>query len=159
MPKKSEANVNFELFLDYSAARAGWSEQAVANDLFRNNVQWSSNQEKVLRQRGHSPIVMNRIHPAVETAKSLLTSNQPRFSVTAREDSDVKMARLWSDILEYIWYQSNGNLAIKKVIDDYYVKGLGALLVYVDPTADMGKGEVLFMDIDPLDVYIAKTNY
>ena len=145
---------NWEMFLSYSASRFNWAAQVVENDAFRNNAQWTTDQEKVLKERGHSPIVLNRIHPAVEMAKSMMTANRPRFTCSPREDSDVKMARLWGDILSYIWDTSKGNTIIKRVIDDYYVKGMGVLMCFIDPKADMGKGEVMFQDVDPLDVYI-----
>jgi hypothetical protein len=148
------AKENFELFLQYSSERFDWASQVVENDAFRNNAQWTSTQQKTLEERGHSPLVLNRIHPAVEMAKSMMTANRPRFTCSPREDSDTKMARLWGDILAYIWDTSRGNTVIKRVIDDYYVKGMGVLLCYIDPYADMGKGEVLFSDIDPLDIYI-----
>ena len=154
---KEDANIavdSWEMFLSYSASRFDWAAQVVENDAFRNNAQWTTDQEKVLKERGHSPIVLNRIHPAVEMAKSMMTANRPRFTCSPREDSDVKMARLWGDILSYIWDTSRGNTVIKRVIDDYYVKGMGCLMCYIDPSADMGKGEVMFSDIDPLDIYI-----
>lgn len=57
-------------------------------------------------------------------------------------------------LLEYIWQISEGNTVLRRVVDDYYVTGLGAALVYVDPMMDMGKGEVCIHDVDPLDIYI-----
>ena len=48
------------------------------------------------------PIVVNRIHPIVETAKSLLTYNSPQFRSTGREDSDRDTAKVFSDLFQYI---------------------------------------------------------
>ncbi len=56
--------------------------------------------------------------------------------------------------MSYIWDKSNGNVQIKQVIDDYYVKGMGVIQAYVDPMKDFGRGEVCLHSIDPLDVYI-----
>ena len=56
--------------------------------------------------------------------------------------------------MTYIWDISNGNIALKEAIDDYYVKGMGCIMAYPDPDADLGSGEVLIKSIDPLDVYI-----
>ena len=43
---------------------------------------------------------------------------------------------------------------LKKIIDDYYVGGMGVMQVYQDPDADLGKGEVYIKSLNPLDVYI-----
>jgi len=57
-------------------------------------------------------------------------------------------------LLEYVWQISEGNSVMRRVVDDYYVTGIGAALVYIDPMKDMGKGEVCIHDVDPLDIYI-----
>ena len=49
---------------------------------------------------------------------------------------------------------SDGRSVIRQAVDDYYVMGVGYIHVYQDPMMDMGKGEVCFHDIDPLDVYV-----
>ena len=49
---------------------------------------------------------------------------------------------------------SDGRSVIRKVVDDYYVMGVGYIQVYQDPMMDMGKGEVCIHDLDPLDVYV-----
>ena len=43
-----------------------------------------------------SPLVVNRVHPAVEAAKALITANKPQFRVSPREDSDNKLASIWN---------------------------------------------------------------
>ena len=53
-----------------------------------------------------------------------------------------------------MWDQSSGNEELKKIVDDYYVGGMGCMHVYQDPMADLGKGEVFLKSINPLDVYI-----
>ena len=84
----------------------------------------------------------------------MLTANRPSFRCSPREDSDNKMANLFSAMLEYVWDISDGNNILRNVVDDYYVSGMGCMLVYQDPMKDDGKGEVCVKDIDPLDVYI-----
>jgi hypothetical protein len=143
-----------ELIQEYSSARAGWATQAVEDKEFRNGDQWSREQKAKLKARAQDPIVVNVLHSAVEQAKALLTSNSPRFQSTAREDSDVKTGRIFSDLMSWIWDNSNGNSVLKQVIDDYYIMGMGAMYAYFDPNADFGKGEIFLKSINPLDVYI-----
>ena len=84
----------------------------------------------VLKSRGQAPIVINRIHPAVESAKSMLTANRPSFRAAPREDSDNKVAQVMSNLLAYMYDISDGQTVIRQAVDDYYVMGVGYLHVY-----------------------------
>ena len=143
-----------QLFKTYSQKRETWANNAQEDREFRLGKQWTSDQKRILEERGQAALVVNRIHPAVEAAKALITANKPQFRVSPREDSDNQVAQAMNGLLEYIWQISEGNSVIRRVVDDYYVTGLGAALVYVDPMMDMGKGEVCIHDVDPLDIYI-----
>jgi len=143
-----------DLFTDYSNNREKWAVQAQEDREFRLGQQWTKEQAQTLRERGQAPIVVNRLHPAVEMAKALLTANRPQFRVSPREDSDNQVAQLLNGLLAYMWDISDGVTALRSVVDDYYVCGMGAMLVYQDPMRDNGKGEVVIKDIDPLDIYI-----
>lgn len=155
MPDKNEeVKLTEELLREYSGARAEWAKQAVEDSEFRAGAQWTKSQIDTLKSRNQSPVVVNCIHNAVEQAKALLTTNKPRFQATGRDDSDVKTARVISDIMEWIWDNSNGNIILKQAIDDYYVKGMGCIMAYPDMNADFGKGEVMLKSVDPMDVFI-----
>jgi uncharacterized coiled-coil protein SlyX len=143
-----------EIFHDYKSARELWAQKFQESVEFRAGAQWTNEERDVLEARGQAPIVVNRIHPIVETAKSLLTYNSPQFRSTGREDSDRDTAKIFSDLFQYIWQISAGDEELKQAIDDYYVGGMGVFQVYQDPDADMGKGEVYVKSINPLDVYI-----
>ena len=56
-----------------------------------------------------------------------------------------------SDDMAWIWDNSNGNTVLKKVVDDYYVKGKGVMEAFYEPTADYGKGAILLKSINPND--------
>lgn len=152
--KKGKVEDTHRLFKTYSQKRDTWAHHAQEDREFRLGRQWTKQQRQTLEERGQAAIVVNRIHPAVEAAKALLTANKPSFRVSPREDSDNKVAQVMNGLLEYIWQGSDGDQVLRNVIDDYYVIGMGCALVYQDPLADMGKGEVKIKDIDPLDVYI-----
>jgi len=142
------------IFKDYSKKRDSWAQQAKEDKEFRLGRQWTKEQAETLEARGQAAIVVNRIHPAVETAKAMLTSNRPSFRCAPREDSDRKIANVMSALLSYMYDISDGRTIIRQAVDDYYVMGIGYINVYQDPMMDMGKGEVCIHDIDPLDVYI-----
>lgn len=153
-PKDAEVELTEELEQAYESARYDWLMQAKEDEAFRRGEQWTTEQKRVLKKRDQAPIVVNVINPAVETAKAMLTTNIPRFSSTAREDSDVSVGKMFSDIMSYIWDISDGNSKLKLSIDDYYVKSVGWLMAYVDPWADNGKGEIMIDSIDPYDILV-----
>ena len=152
--KKDIVQDTIDIFKTYSNNRQTWADHAQEDKEFRLGRQWTKHQRDVLEARGQAPIVINRIHPAVESAKAMITANKPSFRVSPREDSDNKTAQAINGLLEYIWQISDGDQVLRNVVDDYYVMGMGAAQVYIDPMMDMGKGEICIHDIDPLDVYI-----
>ena len=143
-----------QIFDLYKRKRDTWETQAREDQEYRLGRQWTVEQERVMNSRGQAPIVVNRIHPAVETAKAMLTANRPSFKVSPREDSDTKVANVLNSLLSYMYDISDGRSAVRNAVDDYYVAGLGYFMVFQDPKADDGKGEVVFKDVDPMDVYI-----
>ena len=139
---------------DYQSARSSWALQAREDDEFRNNMQWAPEDKRDLDNKDQAPLVVPTIQNAVDQAIAMLTANKPRFQSTAREDSDRRVGRVFSDIMAYIWDISVGNMHLKRVVDDYYVRGMGAMQVYVDPQADFARGEVYITSLNPLDLYI-----
>ena len=159
MHNKSEnVQLTHDLLSEYSSARENWAKQAVEDNEFRNGKQWTDDEATALKQRSQQPIVVNVVYSAVEQAKAMLTSNKPKFQSTGRETSDNRVGRMFSDIMAYIWDISNGNVELKTAIDDYYVKGMGVLMSYVDADADFGSGEVKLKSVDPLEVFIDPTS-
>jgi hypothetical protein len=152
--KQNIIDETLDLFDKYSSKRDTWAQHAKEDKEFRLGKQWSKSQRQTLEARGQAPIVINRVHPAVESAKSMLTANRPSFRAAPREDSDNKVAQVMSALLTYMYDISDGRTVIRQAVDDYYVMGVGYLQVYQDPMMDMGKGEVCFHDVDPLDVYV-----
>ena len=152
--KESIVDETQRLWRLYSNNRSVWAEHAIEDREFRLGKQWSSEQEEKLKSRGQAPIVVNRIHPAVEAAKAMLTSHKPSFRVSGKEDSDNKVSQVFNALIEYMWQHSDGDMQLRTAVDDYYVTGMGCLLAYQDPIKDMGKGEVCVRAIDPLDVYV-----
>ena len=152
--KNPEVQISEELLRDYASVRSKWARQAIEDNEFRNGMQWTKDQVDTLTRRAQEPLVVNVIYPAVEQAKALLTANAPRFQSTGRENSDVRTGTIFSDLMSWVWDNSAGNTELKEAIDDYYVKGIGCMMVYHDPNADYGKGELFIKAIDPLNVYI-----
>ena len=155
MPQKNPlVQLSTDLLEEYASARSKWAKQATEDNEFRNGLQWKDEHVKTLRERAQEPVVVNVVHSAVEQAKAMLTTNKPKFQSTGREHSDVKTGKVFSDLMSWIWDNSNGNTVLKQAVDDYYVKGMGAMYAYYDPNADYGKGEIILQSINPHDLYI-----
>tara|TARA_R100001594_G_scaffold44427_1_gene76859 strand:+ start:5231 stop:7438 length:2208 start_codon:yes stop_codon:yes gene_type:complete len=151
---KKIADETNDLYRKYSSKRDVWAQHVKEDREFRLGRQWTKEQEDVLKARGQAPVVVNRIHPAVESAKAMITANRPSFRVAPREDSDNKVAQVISALLAYMYDISDGRTEVRTAVDDYYVCGMGLIQVYQDPMMDMGKGEVCMHAIDPLDLYV-----
>lgn len=152
--KPPEVKLAEKLFERARSSRSEWEKQALDDESFTEGNQWTQERQRALRKKGQIPIVVNVVYPAVEQAKALLTHNPPRFAATAREDSDNKTAKVYSDLFQYIWQISDGNLQLKQSIHEYYVRGLGALMAYYNPFKDSGRGEIMIKSIDSYSLFI-----
>jgi len=158
IPQDPRAKINEELFRRYKDARSQWEIEARTDLDFYFGNHFSGDEVDELASRNQAAVPMDRVAPAVEKLKAMLTSKQPAFTVIPREDSDVKVAKLWRIIMSYVWEISDGNVALKQAIHDHSTTGIGYLYAYIDPEADFGKGEVKFTSVDPFRVYVPSTS-
>ena len=152
------AKTTRELYRRYRDARSDWDTEARKDiDFFYGN-HFSDNEVDELESRNQAAVPMDRVGPAVEKLKAMLTSSSPAFTVIPREDSDVKISKMWRVILSYIWEISDGNAQLKEAIHDHSSSGLGYLYAYIDTESDFGKGEVKFTSINPFRIYVPSTS-
>lgn len=135
--------------------RATWVQEATDDEAFANNVQWEQSEIVNLESKNQFPIVLNYLFRIIEQAVGMLTSNEPRWLSTAKENSDVRVGAIVSDLMEHVWFQSQGRRELKRVIRDYYTISMGALQVYWDPSYQGGLGEIFIRSIDPRYVYVS----
>ena len=121
---------------------------------FSNDNQISDNEKAVLEESGMPTFTINRITPVVEMLNYYATANQPRWQAIGAEGSDANVAAVFSDIADYIWYNSNGQTLLSNAVNDAITKSIGYLMVTVDKDMDQGMGEVILHQPDPFDVYI-----
>ena len=158
IPKDPRAKLTEELFDRYRNARSDWDTEARTDiDFFYGN-HFTENEVDELELRNQASVPMDRVGPAVEKMKAMLTSRAPAFTVIPREDSDTKVAKLWRTVMSYIWEISDGNTHLKQAIHDHSTTGMGYLYAYIDTEADFGKGEVKFTCVDPFRVYVPSTS-
>tara|TARA_R100000750_G_scaffold24539_1_gene15920 strand:- start:3563 stop:5650 length:2088 start_codon:yes stop_codon:yes gene_type:complete len=152
--KDPRAKATLELFRKWRDSRSDWDTEA-RNDIdFYLGNHFTESESDELQSRNQADVPMDRVSPAVEKLKSVLTARPPGFNVVPREDSDVQVSKLWNVILSYIWELSQGDAQMKQAIHDYATTGLGYLYVYVDQESDFGRGDVKFTHVDPFRVYV-----
>tara|TARA_R100000700_G_scaffold39634_1_gene52908 strand:+ start:1208 stop:3226 length:2019 start_codon:yes stop_codon:yes gene_type:complete len=153
LEKDKRADYNQELYRRYRDSRKSWDTEARFDIDFFHGNHYTNEEVDELQSRNQADVPMDRIGPAIEKFKAVLTSRSPAFTMTPREDSDVKIASLWRVIMGYIWGNSNGDYQLKHAIHDYATTGLGYLYAYVDAESDFGRGDVKFTYVNPFRVY------
>ena len=155
LEKDKRADYNQELYRRYRDARQTWDNESRYDIDFYHGNHYTSDEVDELQSRNQADVPMDRIGPAIEKFKAVLTSRSPAFTITPREDSDVKVASLWRTIMGFIWGQSNGDWQLKQAIHDYATTGMGYLYCYIDPESDFGRGDVKFTYENPIRVYVS----
>tara|TARA_R100000278_G_scaffold57097_1_gene47068 strand:+ start:11 stop:2170 length:2160 start_codon:yes stop_codon:yes gene_type:complete len=92
--------------------------------------------------------------PVVEMLNFYATAQQPRWQAIGAEGSDVDVAAVFSDMADFIWYNSDGSSLYANAINDCITKSIGYLMVSVDTDQDHGMGEVVIQNPEPFDVYV-----
>ena len=121
---------------------------------FANDNQITQEERQALQEQGMPDFTINRIMPVVEMLNYYATASQPRWQAVGAEGSDIDAAAVFSDLSDYIWYNSDGSSLYSNAINDSITKSIGYLMVTVDRDADNGMGEVKIEQPDPFDVFI-----
>ena len=121
---------------------------------FANDNQLSAEEKSSLEEQGMPTFTINRIIPVVEMLNFYATAKSPRWQAVGAEGSDVDVAAVFSDVADYVWYTSNGDVLFSNSINDAITKSVGYMLVTVDPNADRGMGEVVIQQPDPFDIFV-----
>lgn len=143
-----------QMWMDFDRIREPWARDTAQEEDFFLGDQWTKRQIFELGEKGMAPLVINRTMPVIQQEISMLTARPPQFRALPRDDSDVKMAAMWSDILSYVTYISDGEIEIQQAARDYCVMGAAYLQVYVDHLADDGRGEVKYHSLPIWDVWV-----
>ena len=135
-------------------SRAQWEFVNQKGYDFSNDNQLSEQERLSLEEQGMPTFTINRITPVVEMLNFYATAQMPRWQAVGAEGSDIDAAAVFSDLSDYIWYQSDGQSLYSNAINDSITKSIGYLMVTVDKDADKGMGEVKVENPDPFDVFV-----
>ena len=137
-----------------TASRAQWEYINQKGFDFSNDNQLSEEERLSLQEQGMPDFTINRIIPVVEMLNYYATANQPRWQAIGAEGSDIDVAAVFSDMADYVWYNSDGASIYANAINDAITKSVGYLLLTVDKDKDRGMGEVIIKQPDPFDIYV-----
>ena len=134
--------------------RAQWEYINQKGYDFSNDNQLSEEEWIILEEQGMPTFTINRITPVVEMLNFYATANNPRWQAVASEGSDSTVAAVFSDLSDYIWYNSDGGTLYANAVNDSITKSLGYLMVNIDHDQDHGMGEVVIQQPEPFDVFV-----
>ena len=153
--KDKDVRKSEEIFQHYKTSkRSTWAKNAIEDRAFIASVQVEKEDAKALDAANQPIFSINETTPARQQIVSQLTRNAPRWASYGKERSDVNVSTKVSDLMEHIWYTSDGDIANMKATEDLVDVGMWCMMVYADPSADFGRGEIMLTDLDPLEVYI-----
>ena len=125
------------------------------------NRQWTRNEKEQLKDRGHAPLVINRMKPATRLYKHYLGASSPTIKTIPLRMPDLadvtseQMSKVYNTIFTHIWYNnSHGDQENAKVIEDMLVRGVGYWFIKHDKMINDGEGGIVIKSLDPLDVFI-----
>ena len=121
---------------------------------FAHDEQLTQEEKNSLEEQGMPTFTINRILPVVEMLNFYATANNPRWQAIGIEGSDSDVASVIGNLADYIWQLSDGSTIYSNAINDAICKGVGYMLLTVDPDQDDGMGEVVIQQPEPFDIYI-----
>ena len=121
---------------------------------FSNDNQLTDEERNALESQGMPTFTINRIAPVVEMLNFYATANTPRGQAVGVEGSDSDVAAVMADLMDYVWYKSDGTSLYANAVNDAIKKSLAFLLVSVTPDSDNGMGDVTVSQPDPFDIYV-----
>ena len=121
---------------------------------FSHDEQLAQDEKNLLQEQGMPTFTINRILPVVEMLNFYATANNPRWQAIGIEGSDADVASVFGNLADYIWHLSDGSTIYSNAINDAICKGVGYMLLTVDPDQDDGMGEVVIQQPEPFDIYI-----
>lgn len=145
------AKPHIELFEIYDGGQfTKWAQDFIDDKAFINNVQLTVETVSALENANQPITVLNECKPARDQIVGRMCSNDPRWLAAPRDTPiDSALASKVSDFASYLWDSSNGTMHLRKAVENFIDGGMFALMVYYDPNADNGKGDIRYTSISP----------
>ena len=141
-------------FVLYDTSSSDYRYQMAEDEEFYLGEQLTEAQKDYLHSVGQPAESNNKIRPAVEQVLSNIASSSPEWDIHPVGKMDGALASLFNELVDNVWFSSDGDIQFRKVCKDYIVKGLGYFYVYPDWNSDAGLGGIRFKRFAPECVYV-----
>tara|TARA_R100000234_G_scaffold30069_2_gene17562 strand:- start:10479 stop:12515 length:2037 start_codon:yes stop_codon:yes gene_type:complete len=138
----------------YERANSEWREQVAEDEDFYLGNQLTEKQKEYLQSVGQPPECNNKIRPAVEQVLANVASSSPVWSVQPEGKTDSEISFIYSQLMDRIWYDSDGDHHFRKMTRDFLVKGIAYAYVYPDWNADEGLGALRLKKMNPESIFV-----
>lgn len=158
VPKQVRDDIDF--YLRTKAGKTSWEQSAQEWYEFAiMNKMWTEEEKNVLKARGQSPLVVNRLKPIVRSYQSYLGAKSPAIrAIPTRMDIGAinanKISEVFNQLFGWIWYNSDADEVSDQVIEDFLVRGVGYFHVYYDKYDRDGKGNIKICKLHPSDIFV-----
>lgn len=158
--KKEEAALSLRLIEEYAAdaMRQIWYRSSVRARAYHMGYQYRATVFEELGLAREAPVTINVVYSKVQQAVTQLTAKAPTFASVAREDSDVQVANLTYEVLQYLFERNNLALLMQAWTMNNYLSGVGVLRAYIDPVSATGQPEIGVRSEVPERVYVAASS-
>lgn len=119
------AKENLDIYNEYSAARALRYKDMVENDNFYHNVQYDATEKSEIIAKGQAPLPINVTYSIIKQMISLMTGEDPVWTVDPVGDTDKSYAYTMRELLNATWYNSRGRRQLSQISKEMLVTGVG----------------------------------
>ena len=141
-------------YIRYESDSSDFRFQMSEDEDFYLGKQLTEAQKDYLHSVGQPAESNNKIRPAVEQVLSNIASAKPEWDIEPIGEMDGKLAKIYNQIIDKVWRDSDGDVQFRKCCKDFLVKGVGYMYVYPDYQAEGGLGAVRCKNIKPESVFV-----
>ena len=138
----------------YEKANSEWRVQISDDESFYLGNQLTEKQKEYLQSVGQPPECNNKIRPAVEQVLANVASASPTWSVQPEGKTDSEISFIFSQLMDRIWYDCDGDHSFRKMVRDFLVKGITYAYVYPDWQGDGGLGSIKLKKMAPESIFV-----
>lgn len=118
----------FESFLNNTEESRTASER---DRDFKDNKQWTAEEEAVLNARPQAVVTVNRLHPKIEGLKGLLVQRKTDPKAFPRTQKHERAAEAITDGLRFVADNNNFDHIKIDVADNFWVEGTGGVILVI----------------------------
>jgi hypothetical protein len=154
--RAEKAQKYFEHYSNNRDDTRDWREQRDRCKKAYFGNQWDSRVSQRIRDRGQVDVVMNILRTLIRNRTSTMIANKPTGKILGVKKGDIITAERLNEFMDWHWYNSMGQLRAERVVMSQQREGVGYFIVYLDPRADYGRGELKIGDLSYSHVFFPK---